>query len=94
MKLSSIVYISVFACIEICLVLDGASQLVQADGHGQLYTKMQKAAGAFGFIASMLGYYVTAHYLCEDSLGLKLPMGATTSRFKSRESDTESGKDD
>lgn len=45
--------------------------------------KMQKAAGAFGFVAGLLGYYSTAHYLCEDALGFSVPMG-DTSREKKR----------
>ncbi|KAJ2968165.1 hypothetical protein NQ176_g9311 [Zarea fungicola] len=74
----SIVYIIVFVCIEFCLVLDGTSQFVKADGHDALYVRMQKAAGAFGFVAGLLGYYSTAHYLCEDALGFKVPMGDTS----------------
>lgn len=65
-------------CIEFCLVLDGTSQFVKADGHDALYVRMQKAAGAFGFVAGLLGYYSTAHYLCEDALGFKVPMGDTS----------------
>lgn len=48
---------------------------MKADGYDQTYTNMQKAAGAFGFVASLLGYYCTAHYLCEDALGFELPVG-------------------
>ena len=68
----------VFTCIELCLVLDGTSQFLKADGYDATYMRMQKAAGAFGFIAGLLGYYCTAHYLCEDALGFRVPMGDTS----------------
>ena len=68
----------VFTCIEFCLVIDGVSQFMKADGYDDTYMKMQKAAGSFGFIAGLLGYYSTAHYLCEDALGFQVPMGDTS----------------
>ncbi len=80
----SIVYVLVFTAIEFCLVLDGVSQFVKADGHDETYAKMQKAAGAFGFIAGLLGYYCTAHYLCEEALGFSVPMGDTSRFFVKR----------
>ncbi|ATY62421.1 gpr1 family [Cordyceps militaris] len=84
----SIVYIMVFVCIELCLVIDASSQFAKADGYDMTYTKMQKAAGAFGFLASILGYYSTAHYLLADGFGFHLPMGDTSARFKSRANNT------
>lgn len=44
--------------------------------------KMQKAAGAFGFVAGLLGYYCTAHYSCEDALGFSVPLGDTSRYFE------------
>ena len=73
-----------FTAIEFCLVLDGCSQFVMADGYPETYTRMQKAAGAFGFVAGLLGYYCTAHYLCEDALGFAVPMGNTEPWFVKR----------
>ena len=75
-----------FSAIEICLVLDGVSQFMKADGYDATYTAMQKAGGAFGFIAGLLGYYCTAHYLCEDALGFALPMGDMSTRALWRKS--------
>ncbi|KAG8417375.1 hypothetical protein J3458_004884 [Metarhizium acridum] len=76
----NLVYVSIFACIELCLILDGASQFAKADGHHDTYSRMQKAAGAFGFVAGLLGYYCTAHYLCEEALGFAVPMGDLSKR--------------
>lgn len=71
----NIVYILIFIALEFCLVIDGVSQFYMADGFAEKYAQMQKVAGAFGFIAGLLGYYCTAHYLCEDALGFSVPMG-------------------
>jgi len=48
-----------------------------------MYLKLQQTAGAFGFAAGLLGYYTTAHYLCEDALGFAVLMG-DLSRFWQR----------
>lgn len=48
---------------------------MKADGHEKAYKTMQKVAGVFGLTASLLGYYTTAHYMCEDALRFSLPMG-------------------
>jgi uncharacterized protein len=77
---SNIVYILIFISIEFCLVIDGASQFIKADGYDASYITLQKAAGAFGFIAGLLGYYTTAHYLFKDDFGFSVPMG-DLSRF-------------
>lgn len=56
-----------------------------ANGYPEPYVRLQKAAGAFGFIAGLLGYYTTAHYLCEDALGFAVPMGDTERWFARRQ---------
>lgn len=81
---SNIVYILIFTTIEFCLVIDSLSQFSMADGYPETYARMQKAAGAFGFVAGLLGYYCTAHYLCEDALGFSVPMGNTDQWFERR----------
>lgn len=78
---SNAVYIGVFGAIEACFVLDAISQFAMADGKLQSYHNLQMAAGAFGFAASLLGYYSVAHYLCADALGFALPMGDTSRYF-------------
>ncbi|KAH7376948.1 GPR1/FUN34/yaaH family-domain-containing protein [Plectosphaerella cucumerina] len=80
----NIVYILIFVSIEFCLVIDGASQFVKADGYDASYITLQKTAGAFGFIAGLLGYYTTAHCLCEDALGFSVPMGDLSPFWKKR----------
>lgn len=62
-----------------------------ADGYEDSYSRLQKAAGAFGFVAALLGYYCTAHYLCEDALGFLLPMGDTYKWFGRRRLETTKG---
>jgi hypothetical protein len=43
---------------------------------------MQQVSGAFGFIAGLLGYYACAHYMCEEALPFRLPMGLLKKRSK------------
>ncbi|THY74284.1 hypothetical protein D6C88_08209 [Aureobasidium pullulans] len=67
----------VYGGLEISYMLNCAANFSFADGysaHGQALTK---AAGAFGFIASLAGFYVLAHELCQDSLRIKVPLGET-----------------
>lgn len=73
--LRNIVYVMIFTTLELCLVIDGASHFWLADGHDDAFKRLQKVAGAFAFIASILGYYTAAHYFLEDALGFALPMG-------------------
>lgn len=80
---SNIVYIAIFTALQICLVVDGVSQFIMADGHLRAYSTLQRVSGAFAFVAALLGYYCTAHYLCEDALGFAMPMG-DTSRWRRR----------
>lgn len=42
------------------------------------------AAGVFGFIAGLLGFYTVAHYLCQDVLPFPVPMGDTSAWFQAR----------
>lgn len=76
----NIVYICIFVTIEICFCLDASSQFAHADGKLAMGSTLMKAAGAFGFIAGLLGYYCVLHYLCQDALPFRIPMG-DTSRF-------------
>lgn len=83
----------VFACIELCLIFDGSSQFAKADGNDDMYARLQTAAGAFGFLAGLLGYYSTAHYLCQDALGFELPMGDTSHWSLTKKNKTHLNKD-
>ncbi|KAL6903868.1 GPR1/FUN34/yaaH family domain-containing protein [Trichoderma evansii] len=72
------VYICIFITIEVCFTLDASSYFVLADGNTSLFIALQKGAGVFGFLAGLLGFYTTAHYLCQDVLPFDIPMGDTS----------------
>ncbi|THZ31999.1 hypothetical protein D6C91_00623 [Aureobasidium pullulans] len=67
----------VYGGLEVSYMLNCAANFSFADGysaHGQALTK---AAGAFGFIASLAGFYILAHEFCQDSLRMRVPLGET-----------------
>ncbi|THY25926.1 hypothetical protein D6D01_04734 [Aureobasidium pullulans] len=67
----------VYGGLEVSYMLNCAANFSFADGysvHGQALTK---AAGAFGFIASLAGFYILAHEFCQDSLRIRVPLGET-----------------
>ncbi|KAK7414914.1 hypothetical protein QQZ08_012475 [Neonectria magnoliae] len=70
---------AIFTTIELCLSLDAASNFARADGK-EVSKALIKAAGAFGFISGLLGYYSCAAFMCQDSLPFSFPVG-DTSRF-------------
>ncbi|KAK1767911.1 GPR1/FUN34/yaaH family-domain-containing protein [Phialemonium atrogriseum] len=76
------VYILIFITLELCLSLDAASYFALADGKQGTSVALLKAAGVFGFISSLLGYYCVAHYLCQDVLPFNVLMGDTSSFFR------------
>lgn len=77
------VYIGIFATIELCFSLDAASYFAKADGKPDIALTLAKSAGVFGFTSGLLGYYAVLYYLCQDALPFKVPMG-DTSRFFSK----------
>lgn len=79
------VYVLLFLALELCLLLDGSSYFMLANGHQTLFSNMQQASGAFGFIAGLLGYYACAHYLCEDALPFRIRMGQLRKRHQLRQ---------
>ncbi|KAL7917240.1 GPR1/FUN34/yaaH family domain-containing protein [Trichoderma austrokoningii] len=78
----NIVYICIFIAIELCFTLEASSYFALADGDAKLSTALMTAAGVFGFLAGLLGFYATAHYLCEDVLPFHIPMGDTSTVIK------------
>ncbi|PON20367.1 hypothetical protein TGAM01_v210746 [Trichoderma gamsii] len=74
----NIVYICIFITIELCFTLEASSYFTRADGNARLSAALMKAAGVFGFLAGLLGFYATAHYLCQDVLPFNIPMGDTS----------------
>lgn len=59
-------------------MLDASSYFMHADGNMDASNALVKAAGAFAFLSGLLGYYTTAHHLCQDVLPFDLPMGDTS----------------
>ena len=78
------VYVLLFAALELCLLIDGTTYSIVANGLQSTYSHMQQASGAFGFIAGLLGYYACAHYMCEEALPFRLPMGHFKKHGKTR----------
>jgi succinate-acetate transporter protein len=68
--------------LELCLIFDAASSFTLADGNVKTSENLITAAGAFGFISALCGYYCVLHYLCEESLPFRVPMGDTSRAWK------------
>ncbi|KAJ5108746.1 hypothetical protein N7456_005421 [Penicillium angulare] len=79
---TNLVYIATFVAIEICFVLDATSNFIRANGSTLLSANILKVGGVFGFIAGLLGFYIVAHDLCQDTLPFNLPMGNLRSFWK------------
>ncbi|KAK7225359.1 hypothetical protein V2G26_013362 [Clonostachys chloroleuca] len=77
----NITYVGVFSFVELCLIFDAASYFASAEGKAELGVHFMKASGAFAFAASILCYYTVLHYLCEDALPFRVPLGDLT-RYK------------
>ncbi|KAF5647129.1 GPR1 FUN34 yaaH [Fusarium sp. NRRL 52700] len=45
---------------------------------------LMHAAGVFGFLAGLIGFYTVAYYLCQDVLPFPVPMGDTSAWFQAR----------
>ena len=69
---------------ECCFVFHAASHFALADGYSTGGDTLQKLSGVSGLVAGLLGYYAAAHYLCEDSLLPKIPMGDTSRFFRQK----------
>ena len=69
--------IATYTALEIYLCLLGASYFVAADGAADTAVAVKKAAGAFAFIAGLLGYYSMGNAICEDQClpSYLFPMG-------------------
>ena len=75
------VSILTFLMIELCFIFDAASYFALADGKVATGAALLKTAGAFGFIAGLLGYYAVLCYLCQDAIPFTLPVGDTAKYF-------------
>lgn len=56
-----------FFAIQMIFTLAAAFYLVTADGKVSTGIALKKAAGGFGFVAGMLGYYTVGNLMCQDS---------------------------
>ncbi|KAL4930304.1 GPR1/FUN34/yaaH family-domain-containing protein [Aspergillus undulatus] len=79
---SNIAYILVFLFVDLGFLTVAASYFAKADGNAESAVALQKAGGAFCFVAGLVGWYIVFHLLLQDSL-LDLPLG-DTSRFFGR----------
>ncbi|KAL4769108.1 GPR1/FUN34/yaaH family-domain-containing protein [Aspergillus nidulans var. acristatus] len=80
---SNIAYILVFLFVDLGFLTVAASYFAQADGHAESAAALQKAGGAFCFVAGLIGWYIVFHLLLQDSL-LNLPLGDTSRYFGKR----------
>ncbi|KAK7513412.1 GPR1/FUN34/yaaH family-domain-containing protein [Phyllosticta citriasiana] len=68
-------YVAIFATVELCTLLLGSSYFAAADGHASGTTALQKAAGAFGFVSSLCGYYTLGSLLFDEVLEWRWAVG-------------------
>ncbi|CBF89632.1 hypothetical protein AN0366.2 [Aspergillus nidulans FGSC A4] len=80
---SNIAYILVFLFVDLGFLTVAASYFALADGHAESAIALQKAGGAFCFVAGLIGWYIVFHLLLQDSL-LDLPLGDTSRFFGKR----------
>ncbi|KAL5049148.1 GPR1/FUN34/yaaH family-domain-containing protein [Aspergillus fruticulosus] len=80
---SNIAYILVYLFIDLGFLAVAASYFAKADGHGATVVALQKAGGAFCFLAGLMGWYIVFHLLLQDSL-LDLQLGDTSRLFGKR----------
>lgn len=77
----NLVYIGIFATVQLAFTLVSAAYFVAADGLTQTSKQLNIAAGAFAFVSGMLGYYTVANLMCQEALGFSFPMGDTSRVF-------------
>lgn len=82
----NLVYIGIFATVELAFGLVAAGYFAAADGKQDTSTALKKAGGAFAFVSGLLGYYTLGHLMCQEALFFSFPMGSTEQFFKKRPS--------
>ena len=80
----NIVYIGIFAFVELAFTLIAASYFATADGNASAAIALKKSGGAFAFLAGLLGWYTVGHLMCQEALIFRFPMGDTSHYFKPR----------
>ncbi|RAL60516.1 hypothetical protein DID88_009712 [Monilinia fructigena] len=80
----NLVYIGIYFFVQLAFTLVSASYFCEADGNSSTAAVLQKTAGAFAFIAGMLGYYAVGHLMCQQALFFDFPMGDTSRFFRKK----------
>jgi len=80
----NVVYICIFATVDLAFTLVAASYFAAADGHASASTALCKAGGAFAFIGGMLGYYTLGNLMLQEAMFFSFPMGDTSRFFKKK----------
>lgn len=80
----NLVYIGIFATVELAFGLVAASYFAAADDKPAQSLALKKAGGAFAFVSGMLGYYTLGHLMCQEATFFSWPMGDTSHLFKRR----------
>lgn len=83
----NLVYIGIFATVQMAFTLVAAAYFLTADGEVQAAKAVNIAAGAFAFASGILGYYTVGNLMCQEALGFSFPMGDTSRVFKRRKAD-------
>ncbi|KAL8663530.1 MAG: hypothetical protein Q9168_008081, partial [Polycauliona sp. 1 TL-2023] len=63
----NLVYIGIFATVEMAFLLVAASYFATADGHMDAATALKKSGGAFAFVSGMLGYYTVGNLMGQEA---------------------------
>ncbi|EGY19191.1 Acetate transporter protein patA like [Verticillium longisporum] len=77
---SNLVFIAIFALVDVGFILVSASYFAAADGSHSASIALKKASGVFCFLAGLVGWYLTLHLLIKDDL-YELPLGDTSGYF-------------
>lgn len=80
----NLVYIGIFATVELAFLLVAASYFAAADGNADTSVALKKAGGVFAFLSGLLGYYTLGHLMCQEALFFSFPMGSTERFFKKK----------
>ncbi|OJD34965.1 acetate transporter [Diplodia corticola] len=80
----NLVYIAIFATVELAFGLVAASYFAAADGYADASVALKKAGGVFAFLSGLCGYYTLGHLMCQEALFFSFPMGSTERFFKKK----------
>jgi hypothetical protein len=83
-QISNLVYIGIFFTVDLAFTLIASSFFAAADGNSNAALALQKAGGAFAFIAGLLGYYLLGNLMLQEATFFSFPMGDTSRFFKKK----------